>query len=84
LSNSAIRILTAVMNRSIDPKKKKGPPSAPGPNAGPVPWITSRMTAKEAAAAYQAAIMGIQLTDFEVITRGAADEVEWAGDPLEA
>ena len=75
LSNSAIRILTAVMNRSIGPQKK-GPPSNTGPNAGPVPLINSKMTAKEAAAAYEQAIKGILPTDFEEIPRKVTGEVE--------
>ncbi len=62
LSNSAIRILAAVMNRSIDPKKK-GPPSNTGPNGSPVRLIDSSMSAKEAAAAYEEAIKGILPTD---------------------
>jgi hypothetical protein len=73
LSNSAIRILTAVMNRSIAPKKK-GPPSDPGPNAGPVPWINSSMTAKEAAAAYERAIKSMPPTEFEESARKVTDE----------
>ena len=73
LSNSAIRILTAVMNRSIAPKK--GPPSNTGSNGSPV-QINSGMSAKEAADAYQAAIMAIQPTDFEEIPRKVTGEVE--------
>jgi hypothetical protein len=71
LSNSAIRILTAVMNRSIDPKKK-----GPGPNAGPVPMITSTMTVGEAAAAYEMAIKSMPPTEFEESARKVAGEVE--------
>jgi hypothetical protein len=47
-----------------------------GSDAVPVRLIDSRMTAKEAAAAYEEAIKAVPPTDFEVITRRAADEAE--------
>jgi hypothetical protein len=74
LSNCALRIVTALMNQSIAKKMKA--PSDTGPNAGPVPTITSTMTAEEAAAAYEQAIKCMPPTEFEESARKVADEVE--------
>jgi len=72
LANSAIRILTVVMNWRI--AKKMGAPSDTGPNAGPVPLINSKMTAKEAAAAYEQALKDMPPTEFEEIPHKDSDE----------